>query len=282
MLKECPPPEVSVLLPVYNTKEEYLRACIESILNQTFTNFELVILNDGSTNNAQEIILSYNDPRIKYYKQDNSGITKTRNKLLSLAQGKYIAIADHDDISLADRLEKEYNYLENNPQISLVSGWIEILNTKKIWKTKPSPRYLDFLKRCEIIHPACMWRKADFEKYNLIYEEGYYGAQDYALFAKAAKYLNMANIQEVLLKYRKHENNASNQKSKMSSESEKIQKEILNFLTENIKTQKLLYNKFAQQDVTFLQNIFSIRNDRSKKIVRIFGLQFKLKRNFKN
>ena len=92
----------------------------------------------------------------------------------------------------------------------------------------------------------------------------------------------MANIQEVLLKYRKHENNASNQKSKMSSESEKIQKEILNFLTENIKTQKLLYNKFAQQDVTFLQNIFSIRNDRSKKIVRIFGLQFKLKRNFKN
>ena len=58
MLKECPPPEVSVLLPVYNTKEEYLRACIESILNQTFTNFELVILNDGSTNNAQEIILS--------------------------------------------------------------------------------------------------------------------------------------------------------------------------------------------------------------------------------
>lgn len=97
---------ISVLLPVYNTKEEYLRECIESILNQTFSNFELLILNDGSTNNVEDVILSYKDSRIKYYKQENLGITSARNKLLTLAKGKYIAIADHDDISTPDRLEK--------------------------------------------------------------------------------------------------------------------------------------------------------------------------------
>ena len=88
---------LSVLMPVYNTKEVYLRASIESILNQTFTDFELIIVNDGSTNNAEEVILSYKDDRIKYFKQENQGIVGALNNAWAKASGKYIARMDSDD-----------------------------------------------------------------------------------------------------------------------------------------------------------------------------------------
>ena len=108
-------PKISALLPVYNTKEEHLIECIESILNQTFKDFELIILNDGSTNNVEEIIKQYSDERIKYFKNEvNEGITKVRNKLLNMANGDYIAIVDHDDISFPYRFEKEYKIVNSN------------------------------------------------------------------------------------------------------------------------------------------------------------------------
>ena len=115
-------PKISALLPIYNTQEEHLKECINSILNQTFKDFELIILNDGSTNNVEEIIKQYNDSRIRYYKNEiNEGITKVRNKLLNFASGEYIAIVDHDDISLPKRFEKEYNFLQKHPKISIMA-----------------------------------------------------------------------------------------------------------------------------------------------------------------
>lgn len=255
-------PEISVLLPVYNTKEKHLRECIESILNQTFKNFELIILNDGSETNVEEIIKSYSDRRICYHKNSKSeGITNSRNRLLKLAKGKYIAVCDHDDISISTRFEKEYYFLESNPEISIVSGYIEVfseINRKtnnKIWKTKPYPVLFDFLKKNELIHPACMWRKSDFEKFNLFYDEGYYGAQDYALFAKAIRYLKFANLQETVLKYRKHSNNVSRDKKRMREETKKVKNEIIQFLTSDKKEQKLLYSIFAKSKISILQKI---------------------------
>ena len=98
-------PEVSVLLPVYNTPEDFLRQAVESILNQTFQDFELLIVNDASTTDVEKVIRSYSDSRIKYFKnKTNLGISGTRNILLDKAQGKYLAVMDHDDISLPERL----------------------------------------------------------------------------------------------------------------------------------------------------------------------------------
>lgn len=276
-------PEISVLLPVYNTNPRHLRECIESILNQTFQDFELIILNDASTENLDDIINSYTDERIRYYKNEiNSGITKTRNRLLELAVGKYIAICDHDDISVPERFEKEYKFLEQNPEFSIVSGWIETFNEKtgrkKLWKKKQYPQFFDFLKNCELLHPACMWRKADFEKYSLKYEEGYFGAQDYAMFSKAIRYMKFANIQEVILKYRQHENNASRQRQKMCLEAYKVQMEMIDFLTSDEKEKKLLYDKFVLPKVTFIENIFSMKNIQNYKIIRILGFVIKIKR----
>lgn len=259
-------PEISVLIPVYNTEEKHLRECIESILNQTFKDFELIILNDSSSNNAEEVIKSYDDKRILYYKNEKTeGITKSRNKLLSLARGKYIAIQDHDDISFPDRLEKEYNYLENHKDVSIISAWIEVfseINYKfhkgkkiKIWKRKEFPKVLDFLKQCELIHPVCMWRKNDFEKYNLTYENGYYGSQDYALFSKAVRYLKFANIQEPLLKYRRHSNNVSRNKKCIKEESLKVKNKILEYLTSDDRDKKLLYTLFTKKKISFFNKV---------------------------
>ena len=110
-------------MPVYNTKEEYLREAIESILNQTFTDFEFIIVNDGSTNNAEDVILSYKDERIVYIKQENQGVSIASNNGWNKAKGEYIARMDSDDVSFPDRLEKQIQFLEDNPEYSLVGGW---------------------------------------------------------------------------------------------------------------------------------------------------------------
>ena len=118
-------PEISVIMPVYNTEEKYLREAIESILNQTFKDFEFLILNDGSTNNVQEVLESYDDKRIKIIQGEHKGIGYALNRLVQLAEGKYIARMDSDDISLPERFEKQYHYLETHPE------------TKKVLLLKP-------------------------------------------------------------------------------------------------------------------------------------------------
>ena len=197
-------PKVSVLMPVYNTKEEYLREAIESILNQTFTDFEFIILNDGSTDeNVEKVIKSYNDERIKYFKQENLGIAKSRNRLMELAQGEYLALTDHDDISHPDRFEKQIKILEKNQNINIVSAWYNVFPENRVVKLVERPRLLDFLYgNCQILHPCAMMRKSFLEKYDLKYKLDYPTAEDYELWTRAVRYTDMYNIQEVLFEYR--------------------------------------------------------------------------------
>ncbi len=128
-------PLISVVMPVYNS-EKYLEEAINSILNQTFTDFEFIILNDGSTDKTEDIILSYSDSRILYIKnKTNLQIVKTLNKGIELASGKYIARMDSDDISSPERFEKLIEFMENNHEIDICSTWLETFgNRKKIWK----------------------------------------------------------------------------------------------------------------------------------------------------
>src|SRR5687768_2170096 len=110
-------PVISVIMPVYNTAA-YLRESIESILTQTFKDFEFIIINDGSADNSEEIILGYNDQRIKYLKNEvNKGYVFSLNRALKIATGKYIARLDSDDLSLPGRLMAQYNFMENHPQV---------------------------------------------------------------------------------------------------------------------------------------------------------------------
>jgi glycosyltransferase involved in cell wall biosynthesis len=115
-------PRVSVVMPTYNDAL-YLRDAIDSILNQTFTDFEFIIVNDGSADDTERIILSYEDKRIRYLKNEvNAGNTVARNKGMEAARGRYIAIMDSDDVSVPDRLETQYKYMERHPGIGILGG----------------------------------------------------------------------------------------------------------------------------------------------------------------
>ena len=110
-------PKVSVLIPVYKTNVDYLKNAIGSVLNQTFKDFELVIIDDCPSDTREDVIKSFNDDRIKYQvNTENQGISKVRNKLLDLAIGEYVAIMDHDDESLPTRLEKEVEFLDKHKE----------------------------------------------------------------------------------------------------------------------------------------------------------------------
>ncbi len=212
-------PKVSVLTPVYNTQENHLRECIESILNQTYTDFEFIILNDASIDsNVEAVVKSYSDFRIVYaVNEKNLGISPTRNKLVQMARGEYLAVFDHDDISMPDRLEKEVAYLDAHPEVGCVSSQAEVFGGKKgsgIWAV---PEQNDDIQRrlltasC-VIHPACMLRKAVLEKHGIQYEAAYSPAEDYALFCRLVGKTQFYNFQESFIRYRNHEENTTHKR----------------------------------------------------------------------
>jgi len=219
-------PKVSVLMAVYRTPEEYLRPALESILNQTFTDFELLILDDCPQQPVEAIVKSYSDERIKYYQNpQNLGISQTRNKLIDLAKGEYLAVMDHDDISLPERLEKEVQFLDSHPAVGVVGCWYERFPQKKI-KQKyvlNSQIERDLMYNCSVLHPSAMIRKSVLQKNNLRYEEEFSPAEDYALWCRLLGKTQFANIPEVLFRYRDYNGNTSKiQAVKMKKASKKI------------------------------------------------------------
>lgn len=207
-------PKVSVLTPIYNTNPTHLRECIESILNQSFTDFEFLILNDSPENmELDDIVNSYNDERIKYFKNEkNLGITPSRNKLVKMARGEYLAIFDHDDISVPTRLEKEVAFLDTNPDVGVVSGWLQYFGESD--KVLKNPEHdlnirIFLTQNCSVAHTAAMIRKSVMIDNNIEYEEFYSPAEDYRLWARLMEITHFYNFQEVLVKYRWYNANTS-------------------------------------------------------------------------
>ena len=203
-------PKISVLMPVYKTPEKYLREAIESVLNQTFTDFEFLILDDCPEDSRKDVVASYEDERIKYSQNDqNMGISASRNRLIDLSKGEYLAVMDHDDICLPDRFEKEVQYLDNHPKVGVVSSKIKCIVSNKITQ---NPTYNDEIKlalmRVSVIpHPAAMIRKSLLTDNNIRYEEQYSPAEDYALWCRLIAYTDFHNLEDILLLYRDHQEN---------------------------------------------------------------------------
>jgi glycosyltransferase involved in cell wall biosynthesis len=207
-------PEVTVLMSVYNG-ETYLHEAIESILNQTFSNFEFIIINDASTDNSIQIIQHYQDKRIKLiHNQKNLGLTKSLNKGLKLAKGKYIARMDADDISLPERLEKQVNFMNNRPEIGICGTWFQFSSENKIKRHPTTHKEIltALFDNNAIGHPTSMLRKSILTDFNLCYNETFLAAQDYELWVRGAKVTQLANISEVLVFYRSHKEQVSNRK----------------------------------------------------------------------
>jgi len=201
-------PKISVLMPVYNS-EKYLKEAIESILNQTFSDFEFLIINDGSTDQSVNIIESYGDSRIRLiHNEQNQGLISTLNKGIDLSQGKYIERMDSDDISLPARLEKQFKLMEENEDIGICGTLFQSFGNHNYIPNHPEDSELikaHLVFGCYIGHPTVMIRKSIFKKYNLRYDNNFKHAEDYELWTRVIKYSKFTNIQEILLHYRSHD-----------------------------------------------------------------------------
>jgi glycosyltransferase involved in cell wall biosynthesis len=209
-------PSISVILPVFNA-EKYLKDCIESILEQTLNDFELIIINDGSTDNSISIIESYmkQDDRIILISRKNYGLVETLNDGLRIAKGKYIARMDSDDIARNDRLEKQYDYLETNRDITVVGSLVKVIgDCSEDFKAKALKKYNyvlndnnqeSFLLKIGLVcHPTIMFKRDIIYSFGM-YRDKYYTSEDYdfylRLLKKGAKF---RILQEELLTKREH------------------------------------------------------------------------------
>lgn len=211
--------KISVILPVYNA-QDYLKDCIESVLNQTFNDFELLVIDDCSTDNSVQIIKSYHDERIRLYiKEKNSGYTNSLNWAIKEAKGKYIARMDADDICHPQRLEKQLSFLKKNPDVLLCGTNAQIINSS-FYFDYPQENYkikVNLLFGNSFVHPSIMGLKKTFKKH--IYNPLREPAEDYDLFTRLIKVGKLANLKEVLLYYRVHDKQISNSKKEKQEQS---------------------------------------------------------------
>ena len=156
-------PKISVIMPAYNA-EKYIAQAIESILGQTYGDFELIIINDCSQDRTEEIVLSYDDPRIIYLKNEqNLGVAKTLNRGLEVAKGRYIARMDADDIAMLERFAKQIAFLDSNADVAVLGTNVEIFNEEGTictgWSaTNTEQMKVDLLFSCGLAHPSVMMR----------------------------------------------------------------------------------------------------------------------------
>jgi len=197
-------PLISVIMPVYN-REKYVEEAIKSILNQTVTDLELIVVDDASTDNTLNVIYSINDQRIQVFQlKENKGVSAAYNTGLSKARGLFIARMDSDDISIPDRLEKQLSFLERNPHISICGSWVKFMNSEKLIKHKETHNEIitEMLIQCPLSMGAVMYKKSDLN--NFILDENLRFGEDYDLWCRVCWELKMYNIQEPLLIYRTH------------------------------------------------------------------------------
>jgi len=247
-------PKVSVVMTAYN-EQKFIKEAIDSILGQTFQNFELIIINDGSNDQTDEIIRSYNDERLVYSKNpENIGLIASLNIGLKLSSGKYIARMDADDISTLDRIEKQFNYLEANPDIGVCGTWYDcfgIDNTQK-WRAPAEHEEIaiKMIGGMQICHGTSMFRRDIIFENNIFFDNKYLRCEDYKFFLELIKVTKFANLQEVLYLYRIHGTHESWRKDNQIG---LVRKEVIeSFLDRPLSEKEKLTNSFL-----FFDNKFS-------------------------
>lgn len=255
--------KLSVVMSTYN-REHLLAETIESVLNQSFEDFEFIIIDDASTDNTYNLIKKYHDSRIVLFRnKENKGPTFNYHIMQYIAKGRYIAHTDDDDISCKQRFEKQLNYLENNPDINLLGTFIETFgeNKRPSWVFYTEPEQLDFAMNFynPICHSSIMY-DTKFTGENFInYNIGCKCAQDYDFYKQIIlKGGKLANLTDVLVKYRMHKKRLTDEYKTMQIQinvAEKVKKELLSrFFNEAEK------NKFSELMFDFPFNCYNLEN----------------------
>ena len=207
-MRHAPHPKVTVLMPVYNG-EAFLRQAMESVLRQTFADFELLVIDDGSSDSTVDIVTSYPDLRIRLVQNGkNLGLIETLNRGIELARGEYILRMDCDDVCLPERLQRQMDFLERNPGVGVCGVWYLEFGGKGHKTTCCAPDHDSI--RCGTLfnpvvgHPTVLLRRSMLLEHGLRYDPAFLHAEDYQLWVRAINDCRFANIPEVLLEYRVH------------------------------------------------------------------------------
>lgn len=198
-------PIVSVVMPVYNG-EPFLAEAINSILTQTFREFELLVINDGSTDRTADILerFQHSDTRIRVQHQENHGVVAARIRGCTHAHGRYIACMDADDISLPERFTQQVTYLDAHPEVGVVGGWIQIIDLQgrqsvvTRYATEPAVLRWQLLFQSPLCHSVSMMRRVLIEEVGGYREELQHIAEDYDLWRRMSAVSQLANIAQVL------------------------------------------------------------------------------------
>lgn len=256
---------VSVIMPCFNA-EKYLKTAIESILNQTYKNLEFIIIDDGSTDSTSEIIKTFDDNRIVFISRDkNYGISNCLNIGINKANGKYIARMDADDISIANRIEIQYSFMERNLDYVLCGTQYLNFDNKGTSNLLESHQILQLmLLRCnQIIHPSVFIRKSILIENGIRYNENMLYSQDYDLWIKLTNYGKICNLPQPLIKYRIHNGQIS--KAKFSDQKRldlAVRKDYLTQLNYplDIDTQKFIDRFYGAEKNIVLEDIKYIKD----------------------
>ena len=246
-------------MPVYNAGK-YVGKAIESILNQTYSNFELIIVNDGSTDDSKDIVLSFNDSRIKYFENEtNQNIVKTRNRCISEASGDYVAVLDSDDIALPKRLEQQLEFLEMSPEYGMCGTFYQVIDSdgKLLNKVVLPLTELDtktslYFSNC-FCHSTIMIRSELVKKFK--YKEGFDIIEDYELSYNISKISKIANLPVYLTHYRIHGNNVTiEKKEEVLGKLQKMNSIILQDLKIGYSEEQLkIHTNFLAYNYSFFQ-----------------------------
>ena len=253
-------PKVSVILPIYNS-EKYLKKSIQSILDQSFSDFEIIAINDGSTDNSLSILESFHDQRIKiFHNIKNIGISASLNFGIQNSSGEYIARMDADDICLSNRLKNQTYFLDQNLNVDVVGSYFKTFGYTIPRKICPSLQdnhiKAGLLFNAVLGHPVVMMRKESFLSNKLKYDSNYDGAEDYELWVRSSSKLCFANIPQVLLLYRIHPKQiSSGNRQKQMNIADSIRLKYLSDLNISLtEREKEIHLGVCRDNISYLNN----------------------------
>lgn len=231
-------PRVTVLIPVYN-RARHVAMAIDSVLAQTLPDFELVVVDDGSTDGTPEIVRAYSDSRVRLIRhQSNQGVPRTRNRGLQEARGEYVAMLDSDDYAYPERLERQVAFLDRNPDHALVGSRKRRMDARgrpvkrlKGFKRRPCSAeavQARLLFRCCIAQTSVMGRTALLRAFG--YREAFSAGQEFDLFVRLSRHHRIANLRDVLVCYRSHPGQMSERRAEVENTYRAVMREQLQVL----------------------------------------------------
>lgn len=241
--------KVSVLMPLYNSSR-YLDASIRSILNQTESDFELIIIDDGSTDGCCKIVESFQDHRIRFYKNPrNLGVAATLNRGIELSKSDYIARMDADDVSLPYRLRQQLDFMQLHPRLDICGSWVRMEDAGGKGHVIRYPLDHETIRAFmlfnnPIAHPSVMLRKRSLLRHNLQYDESLGAGQDYEFWHRCSEKCTLSNIGKPLLIWRQHEESVTSKDcDNPNSTALLVQENLLDNLGLASDKQMVLFNK---------------------------------------